>query len=52
MVDYQKLYAMMFNAATDALRALEQLNVGDAKEILLSAQQRAEEAYLEDDETE
>ena len=46
MVDYQKLYTKLFNAATDALEALEQLNVGQARDILRQAQQEAEEEYL------
>ena len=46
MADYQKLYTKLFNAATDALDALEQLNVGEAKDILRRAQQEAEEDYL------
>jgi len=48
-VDYQKLYALMFNAATDALRALEQQNYGQTREILRSAQIAAEEQYLAED---
>ena len=47
MTDYEKLYHIMFNAATDALRALENLNTGTAREILETAQQKAEDAYLE-----
>ena len=50
MVDYQKLYTKLFNAATDALEALEQLNVGQAKDILRRAQQEAEEEYLSSEE--
>ena len=46
MTDYQKLYTKLFNAATDALEALEQLNVGQARDILRQAQQEAEEEYL------
>lgn len=46
MADYQKLYTKLFNAATDALEALEQLNVGQARDILRQAQQEAEEEYL------
>jgi len=46
MVNYQRLYTKLFNAATDALDALEQLNVGEAKDILRRAQQEAEEDYL------
>ena len=45
-MDYQKLYTRMFNAATDALTALEELNVGRAKEILRQAQIEAEERYI------
>ena len=51
MADYQKLYATWFNAATDALDALEELNVGRVKDILRQAQIDAEETYLEDAET-
>ena len=49
MVDYQKLYYKLFNAATDALEALEQMNVGQAKELLRCAQQETEELYLSED---
>lgn len=51
MADYQKLYAKLFNAATDALDALEELNVGRVKDILRQAQIDAEETYLEDAKT-
>ena len=51
MADYQKLYSKLFNAATDALDALEELNVGRVKDILRQAQIDAEETYLEDAET-
>ena len=51
MVNYQKLYTMLFNAAADALEALEELNVGRAKDILRQARIDAEETYLEDAET-
>ena len=51
MADYQKLYAKLFNAATDALDALEELNVGRVKDILRQAQIDAEETYLEEPET-
>lgn len=46
MVDYQKHYTKLFNAITDALNALDRLNVGQAREILCKAQQEAEEDYL------
>ena len=51
MAEYQKLYAKLFNAATDALDALEELNVGRVKDILRQAQIDAEETYLEEPET-
>ena len=47
MANYQKLYTLLFNAITDALEELEQLNVGSARERLMTAQQQAEELYLE-----
>lgn len=50
MADYSKLYTMMFNAATDALKALDQLDIGTAREILRNAQCQAEEAYIRDKE--
>ena len=49
-MDYQKLYTRMFNAATDALNALEELNIGQAKELLRQAQLAAEEQYMEESE--
>lgn len=45
-MDYQALYYKLFNACTDALQDMEQLNFGQAKERLISAQQEAEEKYL------
>ena len=50
MPDYQKMYTTMFNAATDAMDALERLNVGQAEELLRRAQIDAEKTYLEDEE--
>ncbi len=46
MTDYQKMYTMLFNAITDALMQMEKQNYGAAKEILVSAQQEAEEIYM------
>ena len=48
MPDYQKLYTLLFNAATDALRAMEELNFGQARDLLIQAQQQAEERYLDE----
>ena len=49
MPDYQKLYTLLFNAVTDALEEMEKLNFGRAKELLIAAQQAAEEAYIGED---
>ena len=46
MPDCEKLYHRMFNAATDALRALDQGNAPAAKRILIAAQRQAEEDYI------
>ena len=50
MPDYRKLYTLLFNAMTDAVEELEVLNIGAAKERLISAQRQAEEQYLESEE--
>lgn len=48
---YQKLYYLLFNAITDALDELRETeDCGRVEEILVSAQQRAEDRFL--DETE
>lgn len=46
MPDYQALYILLFNAATDAIQALEAQNPGQARDILIRAQQEAEELYI------
>ena len=46
MPDYEYLYHLMVAASEDAITAMEGGNVWDAKRILISAEQRAEEAYL------
>ena len=43
MMDYQPLYHKLFNACTDAL---EQQNFDQARERLIAAQQKVEDAYL------
>ena len=45
---YKRLYYVMFNGATDALKELENQNFGAAKDILRNAQLRAEEIYMEE----
>ena len=51
-MDAEKRYRLLFNRITDAISELDALNIGRAKEILIRAQQDAEDAYLEEDETE
>ena len=51
-MDYQKLYLTLFNAFTDAVEQLDQQNYGMAREILIKAQQQAEEAYMRESEPE
>ncbi len=46
MENYQKMYSLLFNAITDALAQIENQNYGDAKDMLISAQQKAEEIYI------
>ena len=42
---YQKMYTTLFNAVTDALEKIEAQNYGDAKDLLIAAQQQAEDIY-------
>ena len=43
---YESLYHLMFNAATDALRAMERGDFVRAQAILVRAQRAAEAGYL------
>ena len=47
MTDYQKLYYFLFNAITDALTYLDNGDLCCAKEVLIAAQQKSEEVYIE-----
>jgi hypothetical protein len=44
---YRNMYYKLFNAITDALNALEQDDTETAREVLITAQQTAEELYIE-----
>lgn len=46
MANYDKMYSLLFNAITDALEQIEQQNFGSAKDLLIAAQQKAEEIYM------
>ena len=43
---YKNLYFHLFNQITDALEEMEKQNFGQARDILIRAQQEAEETYL------
>ncbi len=51
MDEYKAMYLLLFNAITDALAELENTNYGKTKDILITAQQQAEEIYLHNDES-
>ncbi|MBO5645984.1 MAG: hypothetical protein J6S59_02585 [Clostridia bacterium] len=46
MADYQKLYHILFNAITDAVEQLDEQHFAAAKALLIEAQQRTEEEYI------
>lgn len=50
MPDYEKLYKILFNALTDAIECAEDGDFARAKELLIGAQQAAEDYYIEADE--
>ena len=46
MADYNKMYLLLFNAISDALEQMESQNYSNAKDMLIAAQQKAEEIYI------
>lgn len=48
MNDFPKYYTRLFNGITDAIEALQEQHYIKAQDILIKAQQDAEEMYLED----
>ena len=48
-MDYQRLYLHLFNAVTDALEEISQMNFGKAQADLVAAQQECEELYISDE---
>ena len=46
MVDYRKLYFILFNSITDALVEMEALNFGNASNLLKKAQISSESMYI------
>ena len=49
MTDYKAMYLLLFNAITDALEKIEEQNYGEARELLIAAQQKAEDIYIDSD---
>ena len=47
MPDFERLYHILFNAITDALRKLEAGEPLEAARLLVEAQRRTEELYIE-----
>ena len=47
MQDYGRLYRLLFNAITDALRSLDADDTIAARALLIAAQQQTEELYIE-----
>ena len=47
MPDYGKLYRLLFNAITDALRSLDAGDAIAARALLIAAQQQTEALYFE-----
>ena len=45
--NFEKLYFHLFGAMADAVEAMEKKEYEKAKEILISAQQKAEEEYID-----
>ena len=46
-MNYAKMSPLLFNAITDALEQMEKQNLGSAKDLLTTAQQKTEEIYME-----
>jgi len=46
MQEYEKPYFILVRASEEALRAIEKSNFGLARDILITAQQQAEDAIL------
>lgn len=44
--DYQKMYSVLFNAVTDAVKSIQQGQTDTAKEILIRGQRKTEELYI------
>lgn len=50
MVDYEKLYKILFNGITDAIKSMENYNYITAELGLIRLQQKTEDLYIQTDE--
>ena len=50
-MDYKKLYFHLFNSVTDAIESITNGDSFAARDILIRAQQEAEEMYMDGKET-
>ena len=50
MENFPQYYTRLFNGITDALEALRKRNYEEVRDILIKAQQDAEEMYISKDE--
>jgi len=46
MNNYKKPYLILFNSITDAIRKIEELEIKEAKQLLIEAQQNVEELII------
>ncbi len=46
---YQQMYAILLGACSDAIDAMETWDFKESKKILLSAMQKTEDMYIEQD---
>ena len=46
MVDYEKMYCLMVDAAERAIEAIERQSYDAARDILITTEQSAEELYV------
>lgn len=51
MDEYQMAYKILWAGCSEAMEQIEKQNFGSAREILIVAQQNAENAYIEEDTT-
>ena len=45
-----KMYITLFNAVTDAILKIDKMDFGSAKEILMTAQRKTEDIYINEEE--